>query len=131
MIFSGFLNVVTRPLGGYLGDLAYRHYGTKGKKLWTLSSGIVMGAALLAGGFYLQEHQPSHDAKCAYYVFSPSDSKRVLWRPLRKTVSVLMGVFSVAAIFSELGNGANFSLVPHCNPYNNVSCCSRQKETRS
>lgn len=35
-------------------------------------------------------------------------------------VAVLMGVFSVAAIFSELGNGANFALVPHCNAYNNV-----------
>jgi hypothetical protein len=32
-----------------------------------------------------------------------------------------MGVFSVAAIFSELGNGANFALVPHCNAFNNVS----------
>jgi hypothetical protein len=32
-----------------------------------------------------------------------------------------MGVFSVAAIFSEFGNGANFALVPHCNAYNNVS----------
>ena len=32
-----------------------------------------------------------------------------------------MGVFTVAAIFSEIGNGANFALVPHCNSYNNVS----------
>ncbi|KAG6852834.1 hypothetical protein C0991_008707 [Blastosporella zonata] len=30
-----------------------------------------------------------------------------------------MGVFSVAAMFSELANGANFALVPHCNSYNN------------
>lgn len=30
-----------------------------------------------------------------------------------------MGVFSFATIFSELGNGANFALVPHCNSYNN------------
>jgi len=35
-----------------------------------------------------------------------------------------MGVFSVAAIFSEFGNGANFALVPHCNAYNNVSTTS-------
>jgi NNP family nitrate/nitrite transporter-like MFS transporter len=33
-----------------------------------------------------------------------------------------MGVFSVAVIFSEIGNGANFALVPHCNAYNNVRC---------
>lgn len=36
-------------------------------------------------------------------------------------VTTVMGVFAVAAIFSEIGNGANFSLVPHCNPFNNVS----------
>ena len=32
-----------------------------------------------------------------------------------------MGIFSVALIFSEMGNGANYALVPHCNPNNNVS----------
>jgi len=37
-----------------------------------------------------------------------------------------MGVFSVATIFSEIGNGANFALVPHCNPYNNVSLISSE-----
>jgi hypothetical protein len=36
-------------------------------------------------------------------------------------VPTVMGVFAVAAIFSEIGNGANFALVPHCNAYNNVS----------
>ena len=41
--------------------------------------------------------------------------------PILTAVSILMGVFSVAAIFSEFGNGANFALVPHCNSYNNVS----------
>jgi hypothetical protein len=35
-------------------------------------------------------------------------------------VPTLMGIFSVSAIFSEFGNGANFSLVPHCNSHNNV-----------
>ncbi|KAF8887007.1 putative high affinity nitrate transporter [Gymnopilus junonius] len=93
----GFLNIVTRPFGGYLGDAVYRRFGTKGKKVWTLVSGFIMGVSLLAGGLYLQKHQISADAQ----------------------LSVLMGVFSISAIFSELGNGANFSLVPHCNPYNN------------
>jgi nitrate/nitrite transporter NarK len=37
------------------------------------------------------------------------------------SVATLMGVFSIAAIFSEVGNGANFALVPHCNPKNNAS----------
>ncbi|KDR71725.1 hypothetical protein GALMADRAFT_143523 [Galerina marginata CBS 339.88] len=93
----GFLNIVTRPLGGYLGDVVYRYYGTKGKKIWTLMCGLIMGASLLAGGFYLQNHRLSNDAQ----------------------LPILMGIFSVSAIFSEFGNGANFSLVPHCNAYNN------------
>ncbi|KAJ7156527.1 nitrate/nitrite porter [Mycena crocata] len=67
----GFMNLCTRPLGGYLGDVLYRKYGTKGKKALTLF------------------------------------------------LATVMGVFAVAAIFSEVGNGANFSLVPHCNAYNN------------
>jgi nitrate/nitrite transporter NarK len=37
-------------------------------------------------------------------------------------VPILMGVFSVASIFSELGNGACFALVPHL-PHN-VRCSS-------
>lgn len=93
----GLLNLVTRPAGGYFGDLVYRHYGTNGKKAWTLLCGLIMGAALVAGGFYMQNNRTSGDEQ----------------------LSVLMGVFSVAAIFSEFGNGANFALVPHCNAYNN------------
>ncbi|PPQ68007.1 hypothetical protein CVT26_007370 [Gymnopilus dilepis] len=93
----GFLNIVTRPFGGFLGDAIYRYYGTKGKKAWTLASGFVMGVALLAGGLYLEERQSSNDAQ----------------------LNVLMAIFSVSAVFSEFGNGANFSLVPHCNPYSN------------
>ncbi|KAF9480636.1 putative high affinity nitrate transporter [Pholiota conissans] len=93
----GFLNLVTRPFGGYLGDVVYRRYGTKGKKAWTLLSGLIMGISLLAGGFYLQSHRLPNEAQ----------------------LPILMGVFSISAIFSELGNGANFSLVPHCNAYNN------------
>jgi len=30
-----------------------------------------------------------------------------------------MGFVSVIAICNEMANGANFSLVPHCNPYSN------------
>jgi NNP family nitrate/nitrite transporter-like MFS transporter len=57
-----------------------------------------MGASCNAGGLYL-----------AHIV-----------QPKVRDFTVLMGVFSVAAIFTELGNGANFALVPHCNAYNNV-----------
>jgi len=94
----GFLNLVTRPSGGFFGDLIYRKYGTRGKKYLTLFCGLAMGASFLAGGIYLQNnHAASHT-------------------PHLPTV---IGVFSVAAIFSEIGNGANFALVPHCNAYNN------------
>lgn len=93
----GFLNIVTRPFGGYVGDVVYRRYGTRGKKWWTISCGLIMGVSTIAGGFYLSGHTA----------------------PSLPELSVVMGVFSVAAIFSELGNGANFALVPHCNAYNN------------
>jgi NNP family nitrate/nitrite transporter-like MFS transporter len=93
----GFLNFVSRPVGGYIGDTVYRSLGTKGKKYWTLTCGLIMGASCIAGGFYLAQNQ----------------------QPKLPDLAVLMGVFSVAAIFSELGNGANFALVPHCNAYNN------------
>ncbi|KAF9446724.1 putative high affinity nitrate transporter protein 2 [Macrolepiota fuliginosa MF-IS2] len=93
----GFLNIVTRPFGGYFGDVLYRSFGTKGKKIWTLLCGLIMGITLLVGGFYLQRHRVPGTAE----------------------LTILMGVFSISAIFSELGNGANFALVPHCNSYNN------------
>jgi len=88
----GLLNIVTRPLGGYIGDVIYRFYGTRGKKAWIILCGFIMGATFLAGGLYLQR---SGDA----------------------SLPILMGVFSVASIFSELGNGACFALVPHL-PHN-------------
>ncbi|TFK21047.1 nitrate transporter [Coprinopsis marcescibilis] len=94
----GFLNLVTRPFGGYVGDVVYRKYGTKGKKWWTLVCGLLMAGSCIGGGFYLTSHREASSL--------PS-------------LSIVMAVFSVAAIFSELGNGANFALVPHCNAYNN------------
>ena len=50
--FSGLLNIVTWPLGGYIGDVIYRFYGTKGKKAWIIFCGF-MGAIILAGGLYI------------------------------------------------------------------------------
>jgi len=94
----GFMNLVTRPSGGFFGDLIYRKYGTNGKKFLTLFCGLAMGASFLAGGIYLQNNHAA---------------------PHAPHLPTVMGVFSVAAIFSEIGNGANFALVPHCNAYNN------------
>ena len=59
---SGFLNIVTRPLGGYVGDVIYRFYGVNGKKAWTILCGLIMGASFLATGLYLQNVQGSGDA---------------------------------------------------------------------
>ncbi|TEB28698.1 nitrate transporter [Coprinellus micaceus] len=93
----GFLNLVTRPFGGYVGDVVYRRWGTQGKKWWTIACGLIMGVSTIAGGFYIAGHKTGN----------------------LPDLAVVMGVFAVAAIFSELGNGANFALVPHCNAYNN------------
>jgi NNP family nitrate/nitrite transporter-like MFS transporter len=94
----GFLNLVTRPVGGFLGDAVYRRWGTKGKKYWTLLCGLLMGVGFFAGGMYLQNNHAA---------------------PHLPHLPTVMGVFAFAIIFSELGNGANFSLVPHCNSFNN------------
>jgi len=63
-----------------------------------LLCGLFMGVGFFAGGLYLQNNHAA---------------------PHKPSLPILMGVFSIAAIFSEIGNGANFALVPHCNPYNN------------
>lgn len=118
--YSGFLNVVTRPFGGYFGDTVYKRYGTKGKKYLMLICGLIMGVAFLAGGLYLQSnhaapHTPTRKSEVQYSLGI------VYLTRLPSSVATIMGVFSLAAIFSEVGNGANFALVPHCNPNNNVS----------
>ena len=64
VLYSGFLNLVTRPFGGLLGDLIYKRYGTTGKKYNMLLCGLFMGVGFFAGGLYLQNnhaapHKPS------------------------------------------------------------------------
>lgn len=118
---SGFLNLVTRPFGGFAGDWIYKWLGTKGKKYWTLFCGLVMGATFLAGGLYL-ENNPTTSQREPLSIYSI-----IKIHPI-STVSMMMGIFSVSAIFSEFGNGANFALVPHCNSYNNVRSDVRSSE---
>lgn len=72
-----------------------------------------MGASFLAGGLYLQNNHAAPDCKWAYMKYGRNSLMYI-------SVPTVMGVFAVSAIFSEVGNGANFSLVPHCNSYNNV-----------
>lgn len=94
----GLLNIFTRPFGGYLGDVVYKRYGAPGKKYLTLFCGFTQGAVALALGLYVQKKVESGE--------TPS-------------LAVFMVLIVLIAIFNEMGNGANFSLVPHCNPYSN------------
>ncbi|KIJ15905.1 hypothetical protein PAXINDRAFT_76416 [Paxillus involutus ATCC 200175] len=90
----GFLNIVTRPLGGYWGDLIYKKFGVPGKKYLLIAFGVVQGALSLGLGFYIDNHH------------EPS-------------LTVIIVLFVILAIVNEAANGVNFSLVPHCNPCSN------------
>ncbi|KZV93273.1 nitrate transporter [Exidia glandulosa HHB12029] len=86
----GMLNIFTRPMGGYLGDIVYRRFGVAGKKYLTLLCGFLRGVFSLGLGLYLERgSHPSLDVVVVFIV--------------------------IIAIFNEAGNGANFALVPHCN----------------
>ncbi|KAH9931316.1 major facilitator superfamily domain-containing protein [Fomitopsis serialis] len=90
----GLLNVFSRAFGGYFGDMIYRRYGVPGKKYLTLALGVVQGIMSIALGVYID---------------SRSDP----------SLAVVIVIFVILALFNEAGNGANFSLVPHCNPNSN------------
>ncbi|KAL6705428.1 hypothetical protein ACN47E_006693 [Coniothyrium glycines] len=88
----GLLNVVTRPLGGFIGDCIYKW--TKGnlwaKKIWIHFVGVMSGIFLIIIG-KLNPHN----------------------------LDEMIGLIAVMAIFLEAGNGANFALVPHIHPHAN------------
>jgi NNP family nitrate/nitrite transporter-like MFS transporter len=86
----GLLNVVTRPLGGYIGDLLYPVLGVEGKKFWVITCGLVQGIVLITIGFVPHIN-----------------------------VHALIAAVAVSAIFTDAGNGANFAVVPHVHPANN------------
>ncbi|GAA5907065.1 hypothetical protein JCM5296_006581 [Sporobolomyces johnsonii] len=94
----GFLNVVTRPFGGYIGDKIYPRFGVTGKKYLTITLGFLQGMMTLAYGLYVRHH---------YSVGTKPD------------LNTQMGIVALMAIFCETANGACFSLVPHCNPFSN------------
>lgn len=89
----GFMNIVTRPAGGFLGDALYRRYGVKGKKYITIALGFLQGAMALTFGLY------------ALAKYNEGE---------RPTVGVTMALVVLMGIFCEVANGTNFSLVPHC-----------------
>jgi len=94
----GLLNIWTRPSGGIISDIIYRRYGVPGKKYWMLFLGIAGGVISISLGTYI-DRELDHGHK-------PS-------------LVVVMVLIVFLAIFTEQGCGANYSLVPHCNPYSN------------
>lgn len=93
----GFLNVVTRPLGGIISDAAYRMTGRSvwAKKAWVTTCGVLTGVMLIIVG----KVDPSEAGGAG--------------------LGLLVGLIALVAIFLEMGNGANFGLVPHVHPYAN------------
>lgn len=88
----GFLNVVTRPLGGVVGDLVYK-FGNRNlwlKKGWISVCGVLTGILLILIG-----------------KLNPHD------------LGTMIGLIFLMAVFHEAGNGANFALVPHVHPHAN------------
>lgn len=87
----GLLNVVCRPLGGVVADVAYaKTKSVWAKKILLHAYGIIMGAFLIAIG---------------------------LTNP--KSQSTMYGLIAGLAFFLEGANGINFALVPHVNPFAN------------
>ncbi|KAK0629484.1 major facilitator superfamily domain-containing protein [Bombardia bombarda] len=88
----GFLNFVTRPLGGVVGDVLYNSFGRSLwlKKIWIHVCGVLTGALLIVIGVL----DPHH-------------------------LATMVGLIVLMAVFHEAGNGANFALVPHVFPYAN------------
>jgi NNP family nitrate/nitrite transporter-like MFS transporter len=87
----GLLNVITRPSGGFVGDLIYKYTQSLWlKKMWIHFVGISTGLFLIAIGLKDPHHQPT-----------------------------MFGLIAGMAFFHEAGNGANFALVPHVHPFAN------------
>ncbi|OZJ03816.1 hypothetical protein BZG36_03816 [Bifiguratus adelaidae] len=85
----GLLNLVTRPLGGYVADVLYVKTGTVvAKKYWMITCGVLEGVFLL-------------------------------WIGLVPSINIAgpLVANNFMAIFLEMGNGANFAVVPHINPH--------------
>lgn len=88
----GFLNFITRPLGGVVSDILYKYSGRSlwWKKHWIIACGVITGALLILIG-----------------QLNP------------KSQGTMFGLVALMAFFLEAGNGANFSLLPHVHPHAN------------
>ncbi|KAL9058266.1 MAG: hypothetical protein Q9162_001865 [Coniocarpon cinnabarinum] len=87
----GLLNVVFRPLGGFVADAMYKATGSVwSKKALLHAYGLITGAFLIVIG-----QVNSHDK------------------------GTMFGLVAGMAFFLEGGNGLNYALVPHVHPYAN------------
>lgn len=88
----GLLNIISRPAGGFFGDLIFKwtNHNLWAKKMWIHFVGIMSGVFLIIIG-QLDPHK----------------------------LDTMIGLIALMAIFLEAGNGANFALVPHVHPYAN------------
>ncbi len=87
----GLLNIFSRPLGGIISDILYRHTRSLWvKKIWIVFVGVVSGAFNIAIGLTDPQSKAS-----------------------------MFGLVAAMAFFLEAGNGANFGLVPHVFPHAN------------
>ncbi|CAF5036276.1 unnamed protein product [Rotaria magnacalcarata] len=82
----GLLNVITRPLGGYISDLLYQSKGLNAKKWWLIFLGVMQGIFFISIGV------------------------------MNLKIYYLIGAMTGLAIFMEAANGAIFSLVPSIHP---------------
>jgi MFS transporter, NNP family, nitrate/nitrite transporter len=84
----GLLNVLFRPLGGFISDQVYhRTNSVWAKKIWLTVLGVATGTLLLVIGI-----------------------------SNLKSEATMFGLFAGLAFFLEAANGANFSVIPHVHP---------------
>ncbi|KAJ9659792.1 hypothetical protein H2201_007228 [Coniosporium apollinis] len=88
----GLLNVLFRPLGGFVSDKVYHACGDRvwSKKILIHVYGVITGVFLI-----------------------------IIGKVNSKDHSTMFGLIAGMAFFLEGGNGLNFSLVPHVHPYAN------------
>ncbi|KAF3904123.1 hypothetical protein AA313_de0202317 [Arthrobotrys entomopaga] len=87
----GLLNVVTRPTGGFISDALYKRTRSLWvKKFWNTGLAVLTGVIIIVIGVVDPHHLPT-----------------------------MVGLIALLAIPLEMGNGSNFSLVPHVHPHAN------------
>ena len=100
----GVLNVLIRPLGGFIADCLYPVAGIEGKKYWTITciyTSPYMQTLNYEGGFI-------QGIVLTTIGFIPNIN-----------IYSLIGAVAVSSVFTEAGNGANFAVVPHVHPSHN------------